>query len=115
MNRRDFLSGRWGPYLERALVIKPTFNGSLNGGMVAAILLENAARGEAYTIKPQSGARRLRDAIIFGFQLQGHPGREDDIPDWYVPTRSTQDLLPAVKSNDIEVLNKQNAQILSEV
>lgn len=34
MNRRDFLSGRWGPYLERALVIKPTFNGSLNGGMV---------------------------------------------------------------------------------
>jgi L-arabinokinase len=63
----------------------------------------------------QSGARRLRDAIIFGFQLQGHPGREDDIPDWYLPTRSKLDLLPAVKSNDIEVPNKQNARVPSEV
>lgn len=34
MNRRDFLSGRWGPYLERALVIKPTYAGSLDGGKV---------------------------------------------------------------------------------
>ena len=34
MNRRDFLSGRWAPYLERALVIKPCYNGALNGGQV---------------------------------------------------------------------------------
>lgn len=31
----------------------------------------------------QSGARRLRDAIVFGFQMQRHPGREIEIPDWY--------------------------------
>jgi L-arabinokinase len=34
MNRRDFMSGCWVPYLERALIIKPCFNGSLNGGKV---------------------------------------------------------------------------------
>ena len=34
MNRRDFMSGRWVPYLERALIIKPCFNGALNGGEV---------------------------------------------------------------------------------
>ncbi|XP_024399655.1 L-arabinokinase isoform X3 [Physcomitrium patens] len=118
MNRRDFLSGRWGPYLERALVIKPTYAGSLDGGKVAATLLKNAARGEAYTIKPdlqQSGARRLRDAIIFGFQLQAHPGRVDDIPDWYVPSRTRLDLLPEVKTNDIEVLKQQNGPLTREI
>jgi L-arabinokinase len=35
MNRRDFLSGRWVPYLERALVIRPNFSGPVNGGEVA--------------------------------------------------------------------------------
>lgn len=34
MNRRDFLGGRWVPYLERALTMKPCFNGSFNGGKV---------------------------------------------------------------------------------
>jgi hypothetical protein len=34
MNRRDFLSGRWVPYLDRASVMKPCFDGSLNGGKV---------------------------------------------------------------------------------
>jgi L-arabinokinase len=34
MNRRDFLSGRWVPYLERALVIRPSFSGPVNGGEV---------------------------------------------------------------------------------
>jgi len=30
-----------------------------------------------------SGARRLRDAIVLGYQLQGAPGRDLSIPDWY--------------------------------
>ncbi|KAG0616552.1 hypothetical protein M758_5G124600 [Ceratodon purpureus] len=100
MNRRDFMSGRWAPYLERALIIRPCFNGSLNGGKVAASLLEDAARGKADTIKPHNGAQRLRDAIVFGFQLQRHPGRELTIPDWYGPTETKLGLLPARKSID---------------
>lgn len=109
MNRRDFLSGRWVAYLERALIIKPCFNGSINGGKVAATLLEDAARGKADTIKPQSGARRLRDAIVFGFQLQRHPGREVDIPDWYGPNETRLGLLPAKKSVDTVTLGIQGA------
>lgn len=30
-----------------------------------------------------SGARRLRDAIILGYQLQRVPGRDVSIPEWY--------------------------------
>lgn len=30
-----------------------------------------------------SGARRLRDAIVLGYQLQRVPGRDICIPDWY--------------------------------
>lgn len=63
----------------------------------------------------QSGARRLRDAIIFGFQLQAHPGRVDDIPDWYVPSRTRLDLLPEVKTNDIEVPKQQNGPLTREM
>jgi L-arabinokinase len=43
----------------------------------------------------ESGARRFRDAIVFGFQLQRHPGREIDIPDWYGPSETRLGLLPA--------------------
>ncbi|CAK9216976.1 unnamed protein product [Sphagnum jensenii] len=100
MNRRDFLSGRWVPYLERALVIRPSFSGPVNGGEVAASLLEDAAHGKAYTIEPESGSRRLRDAIVFGFQMQRHPGREIDIPDWYMPTAICPGLGPVTRSHD---------------
>lgn len=37
MNRQDFITGRWVPYLEHALLIKPCFNGPLNGGKVSNI------------------------------------------------------------------------------
>jgi hypothetical protein len=30
-----------------------------------------------------SGARRLRDAIVLGYQLQRVPGSEVDVPNWY--------------------------------
>ena len=45
--------------------------------------------------KQQSGARRLRDAIVFGYQLQRHPGQEVDIPEWYEPTETRLGLLQA--------------------
>lgn len=35
-----------------------------------------------------SGARRLRDAIILGYQLQRVPGRDMLIPDWYANAES---------------------------
>ena len=35
-----------------------------------------------------SGARRLRDAIILGYQLQRAPGRDICIPDWYTSAES---------------------------
>ena len=31
----------------------------------------------------QSGARRLQDAIVLGFQMQRIPGKELTIPNWY--------------------------------
>ncbi|CAM6019006.1 unnamed protein product [Sphagnum balticum] len=92
MNRRDFLSGQWVPYLEHALVIRPNFSGPVNGSEVAAGLLEDAAHGKAYSIEPESGARRLKDAIVFEFQMQRHPGQEIEIPDWYMPTAISQGL-----------------------
>jgi L-arabinokinase len=55
----------------------------------------------------QSGARRLRDAIVFGFQLQRHPGREIDIPDWYGPSETRLGLLPAWKYIDNKSFNIQ--------
>lgn len=44
----------------------------------------------------QSGVRRLRDAIVFGFQLQRHPGREIEIPDWYSLNGTRLGTLPVV-------------------
>lgn len=35
MTRRDFFSGRWGPYLQRAVSLRPCFTGDCNGGKVS--------------------------------------------------------------------------------
>lgn len=61
MNRRDFLSGRWGPYLERALVIKPTYAGSLDGGKVGdsnSFCKNMLLNAWPYHIKIASGIQR---------------------------------------------------------
>lgn len=34
MIRRDLLTGHWTPYLERALSLKPCYEGGINGGEV---------------------------------------------------------------------------------
>ncbi|XP_022731410.1 L-arabinokinase-like isoform X2 [Durio zibethinus] len=83
MIRRDLLTGHWKPYLERAISLKPCYEGGINGGEVAAHILQETAIGKNYASDKLSGARRLRDAIILGYQLQRVPGRDVSIPEWY--------------------------------
>ncbi|XP_010535813.1 PREDICTED: L-arabinokinase [Tarenaya hassleriana] len=83
MIRRDLLTGCWAPYLERAVTLKPCYDGGINGGEVAAKILQDTARGKKRLNLNLSGARRLRDAIILGFQLQRAPGRDISVPEWY--------------------------------
>lgn len=83
MIRRDLLTGHWKPYLERAISLKPCYEGGINGGEVAAHILQETAIGKNYASDKLSGARRLRDAIIFGYELQRVPGRDVSIPEWY--------------------------------
>ncbi|KAM7459710.1 hypothetical protein LguiA_036704 [Lonicera macranthoides] len=83
MIRRDLLTGHWRPYLERAVSLKPCYEGSSNGGEVAACILQDTAIGKKYTSDKVSGSRRLRDAIVLGYQLQRAPGRDLCIPEWY--------------------------------
>ncbi|XP_051114126.1 L-arabinokinase-like [Andrographis paniculata] len=81
--RRDFLSGRWAPYIERAVTLKPCYDANVNGGEVVAKILQDVALGKGPTSKI-SGSRRLRDAIVLGYQLQSISGKVIDIPEWYV-------------------------------
>lgn len=83
MIRRDLLTGHWKPYLERAISLKPCYEGGINGGEVAAYILQETAIGKNYASDKLSGVRRLRDAIVLGYQLQRVPGRDVSIPEWY--------------------------------
>ncbi|KAJ6732107.1 L-ARABINOKINASE [Salix purpurea] len=83
MIRRDLLTGHWKPYLEHAISLKPCYEGGINGGEVAAHILQETAIGKHYASDKFSGARRLRDAIVLGYQLQRVPGRDISIPEWY--------------------------------
>ncbi|XP_021729256.1 L-arabinokinase-like [Chenopodium quinoa] len=85
MIRRDLLTGHWKPYIDRAMSLKPCYAGGVNGGEVAARILQDAAVGKYYVSDKLSGARRLRDAIVLGYQLQRMPGRDPDlcVPEWY--------------------------------
>ncbi|KAH9305866.1 hypothetical protein KI387_010270 [Taxus chinensis] len=75
MIRRDLLTGHWIPYLERAVKLNPCYDQPINGG-------------------EYSGARRLRDAIVLGFQLQRIPGRDISIPEWYSHAENELGLRP---------------------
>ncbi|KAL8137180.1 hypothetical protein V2J09_003181 [Rumex salicifolius] len=83
MIRRDLLTGHWDPYIERAVSLKPSYEGGFNGGEVAARILQDTAMGRNYVSDKLSGARRLRDAIVLGFQLQRISGSDLSIPKWY--------------------------------
>lgn len=41
MIRRDLLTGHWRPYLERALSLKPSYEGGINGGEVLYFSISN--------------------------------------------------------------------------
>ncbi|KAL8106975.1 L-arabinokinase-like [Apium graveolens] len=88
MIRRDLLTGQWRPYLERAVTLKPCYEAGCNGGEVAARILQDTAIGKNYASNKLSGARRLRDAIVLGYQLQRVPGRDISIPEWYANAES---------------------------
>ncbi|KAK9741662.1 hypothetical protein RND81_03G120500 [Saponaria officinalis] len=90
MIRRDLLTGHWKPYIDRAMSLKPCYTGGTNGGEVAARILQDAAVGRYYVSDKFSGARRLRDAIVLGYQLQRMPGRDPElsIPEWYANAQS---------------------------
>ncbi|KAI5062302.1 hypothetical protein GOP47_0022841 [Adiantum capillus-veneris] len=83
MIRRDFLTGCWSPYLAKALKTVPSYDGPLNGGEVVARIVEETASGNNLAFQKKSGAGRLQDAIVFGFQMQRIPGQELGIPKWY--------------------------------
>ncbi|OVA19272.1 GHMP kinase N-terminal domain [Macleaya cordata] len=103
MIRRDLLTGRWAPYLERAVSLNPCYEGGINGGEVAACILQDTAIGKNYASDKLSGARRLRDAIVLGYQLQRAPGRDADIPEWYSIAENEFGLrtgLPSVEMNE---------------
>uniref|UniRef100_A0A0A0LGT8 L-arabinokinase n=1 Tax=Cucumis sativus TaxID=3659 RepID=A0A0A0LGT8_CUCSA len=51
--------------------------------LVTAHILQETAAGKNYTSDKFSGARRLQDAIILGYQLQRARGRDLLIPKWY--------------------------------
>ncbi|CAL0319209.1 unnamed protein product [Lupinus luteus] len=83
MIRRDLLTGHWKPYLEQAISLKPCYEAPIDGGKVAAQILQETASGKNYASDKLSGARRLRDAIVLGYQLQTVIGRDIAIPEWY--------------------------------
>ncbi|KAF9617864.1 hypothetical protein IFM89_039083 [Coptis chinensis] len=62
----------------------------------------DTAIGKNYASDKLSGARRLRDAIVLGYQLQRSPGRDADIPEWYTVVETELGLrtsLPSVEVN----------------
>ncbi|KAI3447294.1 hypothetical protein Pfo_003959 [Paulownia fortunei] len=81
--RRDLLTGRWAPYIERAITLKPCYEAGTNGGEVVAHILKDTALGKHPTPSKLSGSRRLRDAIVLGYQLQRVSGKDIDVPEWY--------------------------------
>uniref|UniRef100_F6H9P4 L-arabinokinase n=1 Tax=Vitis vinifera TaxID=29760 RepID=F6H9P4_VITVI len=118
MIRRDFLTGRWIPYLERAISLKPCYQGGSNGGEVAACILQDTAVGKHYASDKFSGARRLQDAIVLGYQLQRAVGKDICIPYWYSLAANELSLhtaLPTIettKTTSITEVCTENFEIL---
>lgn len=58
-----------------------------------------------------SGARRLRDAIILGYQLQRVPGRDIAIPEWY--SRAENEIGQSAGSSPTVQANENNSLVES--
>ncbi|KAK4432722.1 L-arabinokinase [Sesamum alatum] len=116
--RRDLLSGRWAPYIRRAITLKPCYEGGTNGGEVVAQILQDTALGKDPTPSKLRGSRRLKDAIVLGYQLQGVSGKDIDVPHWYSLAQtelssrtplpdgnSIQNTASAIGTEDFEILH----------
>ncbi|KAM3694080.1 hypothetical protein ACB098_07G030800 [Castanea mollissima] len=82
MARRDMLSGCWIPYLERAVSLKPCYEGGTNGGELAAHILQDTAVGKSCVLD-KTKVRRLQDVMVPGCQPQKVPGNDIPVTDWY--------------------------------
>ncbi|KAL2505942.1 L-arabinokinase [Abeliophyllum distichum] len=103
MIRRDLLTGHWAPYMERALTLKPCYEAGTNGGEVAAKVLQDTAIGKHRTPCKLSGPRRLRDAIVLGYQLQRVPGKDISVPEWYTLAQNELNIrTPSPDNNTIQ-------------
>ncbi|XP_051151499.1 L-arabinokinase-like [Andrographis paniculata] len=102
MIRRDLLTGHWKLYLEHAVSLKPCYKGGINGGEVAAQILQDTARGKRHASHKLSGSRRLRDAIVLGYELQRSPGRDLSIPEWYANAENELGLRPRSHAAEIK-------------
>ncbi|XP_020988853.2 L-arabinokinase-like isoform X1 [Arachis duranensis] len=84
MSRNALLSGHWKPYLERAMSLKPCYEESINGGEVAAQILQEIALGKYHASVNHSEAKRLCDAAVPDDQRRRAIGQDDIlIPEWY--------------------------------
>ncbi|XLU99136.1 hypothetical protein S245_013476, partial [Arachis hypogaea] len=84
MSRNDLLSGYWKPYLERTMSLKPCYEESINGGEVAAQILQEIALGKYHASVNHSEAKRLCDAAVPDDQRRRAIGQDDIlIPEWF--------------------------------
>ncbi|KAF2540029.1 hypothetical protein F2Q68_00030546 [Brassica cretica] len=79
--------------------------------LVAAHILQETAIGRHCASDKFSGARRLRDAIILGYQLQRVPGRDIAIPEWY--SRAENELGQSAGSSPTFQVNENNSLVES--
>ncbi|RLM55829.1 L-arabinokinase-like isoform X1 [Panicum miliaceum] len=68
------------------------------GGQVVAQILQDTAIGKECIPVKFSGARRLQNAIVSGYQLQRAPGRDVRIPDWYSLSETETGAAPTSKN-----------------
>ncbi|MCD9646475.1 D-arabinose 1-dehydrogenase (NAD(P)(+)), partial [Datura stramonium] len=73
---------------------------------VAARILQDTAMGKHQTSHGLSGARRLRDAIVLGYQLQRITGKDIAIPEWY--SLAQNELSSRTQLPNKEVLDNSN-------
>ncbi|CAH2078916.1 unnamed protein product [Thlaspi arvense] len=78
---------------------------------IAAHILQETAIGRHCASDKLSGARRLRDAIILGYQLQRVPGRDIAIPEWY--SRAENELGQSAGSSPTVQANENNSLLES--
>ncbi|KAJ6354944.1 hypothetical protein OIU77_005529 [Salix suchowensis] len=97
--RRDYFNEE--PFLRNML---EHYHGGVNGGEVAARILQDTALGKNHASDKPCGARRLRDAIVLGYQLQRVNNRIIGIPDWY-----------NLAENKLAGRSSEGTQILREV